>query len=178
MNIIIIVVTALVVMFIFRLIVLSFCSILPRGNEGFDLFFSIALLIVYLASFIGAVEGVISKVKIINLEGYLIYTFIGIASTLWCYFSWNLDWTAKPQFMKNDSQMIKKKIIVFSVLMVFAFYQGYTQLDMIYGGKLDAEKEMLVKITNITIVPGIIALDRVLNQIYSYIKENRKTTKE
>ena len=62
--------------------------------------------------------------------------------------------------------------------MIFAFYKGYTQLDMIYGGNLDTEKEMLIKITDITIISVIIALDSVLNQIYSYIKENRKTTKE
>lgn len=177
-NIIIIVITSLLLLFIFRGIVLLISSMLPRGNVVFDLFFSIALLIVYLASFIGAVEGVISTAEITNLEGYLIYTLIGISAILWCYFSWSLNWTAKPQFAKNDFQVLIKKIIVFSLLMIFAFYKGYTQLDMIYGGNLDTEKEMLIKITDITIISVIIALDSVLNQIYSYIKENRKTTKE
>lgn len=180
MSFIIILVTSILVFALFRVITLLLCSLvlklfkLPDCNTGFSLLLSIAFFLVYLQGFMGAIQGVMGKTDITNLEWYLVYTFIGIAAMLWCYFSWSFEWKAKPQFAKNDFQMIIKKIIVFSAVMLFAFYQGYTQLDMNFGGNLDEEKEMLVKVTNITIIPGIIALDRVLNQINNYIKKKKE----
>ena len=45
---------------------------------------------------------------------------------------------------------------------------------MNFGENLDKEKEMPFKVVNITMVPGIIALDRVLNQINNYIKKKKE----
>lgn len=73
-------------------------------------------------------------------------------------------------FQKNDFQTSAKKILVYLALMLFVFYQTYTQLNTSFGGTLEEEKELLVKVLNITIVPGIIAMDRVLNQINNLIK--------
>lgn len=176
MNFIIILVTSIIVFALVRVLILLICNLglklfkVSDSNTGFSLLLSIASFILYLQVFMGAIQGLMGKTGITNLEWYLVYTLIGIAAMLWCYFSWSFAWKAKPQFAKNDSQMIIKKIIVFSAVMLFAFYQGYTQLDMNFGGNLDEEKEMLVKVTNITIIPGIIALDRVLNQINNYKK--------
>ena len=63
-----------------------------------------------------------------------------------------------------------KKIIVFTIVMFFVFYQGYCQLNNRLNGE---EVDLLVVIANITIVPGIIAFDRVLNQITSLLNDNK-----
>ena len=47
-------------------------------------------------------------------------------------------------------------------------------MDTSFGGTLAEEKELLVKVVNITIVPGIIAMDRVLNQVNNLIKIKKK----
>lgn len=105
----------------------------------------------------------------------MIYTFIGVSAILWCYFNWELEWKAKPKFGEEDIQIIVKKIFVFSAIMIFTFYQGYKQLNKQFSGE---EIDLSITVTNITIIPGIIALDRVLNQIKSFknkISESKRT---
>ena len=180
MSFVIIIATSILVLILFRIIILLFCShvlklfILSNINIEFNLTLSIAFFTIYLQGFLTAIKGIVGVTEITNLEWYMVYTFIGIAAILWCYFSWSFEWKAKPQFAKNDSQMIVKKIIVFSALTLFVFCQGYNQLNMNFGENLDKEKEMLFKVVNITMVPGIIALDRVLNQINNYIKKKKE----
>lgn len=180
MSFVIIIAISISVLILFRMIILLFCSPvfklfkLRDSNMGFNLPLSIAFFTIYLQGFLTAIKGIVGVTEITNLEWYMIYTFIGIAAILWCYFSWSFEWKAKPQFAKKDSQMIVKKIIVFSALTLFVFCQGYNQLNMNFGENLDKEKEMLFKVVNITMVPGIIALDRVLNQINNYIKKKKE----
>lgn len=60
--------------------------------------------------------------------------------------------------------------MVFTFVMIFSFYYGYVNLNkVINGGGLD----VFIVVTNITIIPGIIAFDRVLNQI-SVLKTQKK----
>lgn len=176
MSFFIILATSIIVFLIFRIILLLLFSLvqkvfkLPDCNMEFSVLISLALLLIYLQAFLGAVEGVMGRTNITNIEWYLIYTFIGVMAIIWCYFSWDLTWKAKPQFAKEELQMSMKKITVFFAVMLFAFYQGYTQLESNFGGALEEEKELVITLTNITIIPGIIALDRVFNQISNYRK--------
>ena len=177
MNIIIILVTSLMVFVVFRLFFIFLYWILGKifktsaNSAKFGLCMSIAFYLMYIETFLGAVLEVAKNNELNNAEWYFVYTFIGISSMLWCYFSWDLKLKAKPQFAKQEIQMILKKIIVFGAVMMFSFYQGYTQLAVKFGESFEAEKELLVTLTNITIIPGIIALDRVLNQISNYMKK-------
>lgn len=143
-------------------------------SEKLDLFLSIAFFFMYLEGFLGAAQEVANSCGLSNAEWYFVYTYIGVSAIIWCYFSWELKWKAKPQFAKQKPQMIVKKTIVFFCVMLFAFYNGYTQLSKNFGGGIDDETNLLVTLTNITIIPGVIAFDRVLNQISNYLNEKRK----
>lgn len=177
MNIAIILTVSLIVFVGFRLFFILLYWILGKllklsaDTIKFDFFMSIAFYILYIQGFLGAVSGVTKNNELSNAEWYFVYTFIGMSSMIWCYFSWELKWKAKPQFAREKIQMIVKKIIVFFLVMTFAFYQGYTQLDENLGGDINEEKKLLITLTNITIIPGVIAFDRVLNQISNYLKE-------
>ena len=176
MNFVIILATSLIVFILFRLIMSRvYCLIkkLLKSHEdsvGFSLSLSVVFFILYLQGYLGAIQGVMRNTELTNLEWYLVYTSIGMIAMLWCYFSWSFERGTKPQFSKNDFQTSAKKILVYLALMLFVFYQTYTQLNTSFGGTLEEEKELLVKVLNITIVPGIIAMYRVLNQINNLIK--------
>ncbi len=180
MNFIIILVTSLIVFAIFRLFFIGLFWVLnkifktPENSIKFDLGLSIGFYLMYIQGFLGAVQGVSDNNKLSNVEWYFVLTFIGIISILWCYFSWEFKFKAKPQFAKYNIQMIIKKIIVFSLVMIFVLWQGYIQLDKKFGGNSNEEKEMLMSLASTTIVSGIIAFDRVLNQISNYFKEKNK----
>lgn len=184
MNITIILLTSLVIFIVIRMLfillnwVLGKILKLTTYSVGFDLLISIAFYMLYVLIFLSAVQGVSNKIELNNAEWYFVYTFIGISSMIWCYFSWELELKAKPQFAKEKVHVTVKKIVVFAFVMLFTFYSGYTQLNKNLGGGIDEQKELLITVTNITIISGIIAFDRVLNQISTYIEmkklNNRK----
>lgn len=177
MNIAIILATSLMVFAGFRLLFIFLSWALNKlfasisDNTKFDLIMSIAFFFMFIQCFLGAVQGVTKNNELSNAEWYFVYTFVGISAMIWCYFSWELKVKARPQFAKEKTQMIVKKILVFAVVMAFAFYHGYTQLNEKFGGGLDEDKKVLITLTNVTIIPGIIAFDRVLNQMSAYLNE-------
>lgn len=184
MNIVIILLVSLIVFIVSRMffafVYWLLAKILKLGtyNMGFDLLLSIGFYCVYVQTFLGAVQGVTNNNELSIAEWYFVYTFIGISSMIWCYFSWELKWKAKPQFAKEKMQMVVKKIIVFALVMLFAFYNGYTQLNDNFGGEINEEKNLLITLTNITIIPGIIAFDRVLNQISIFIEMKKSNNQK
>lgn len=110
-----------------------------------------------------------------NLIWYVIFTFFGVVSIIWCYFRWDFKWKAKIRFEDDKTVMALKKIIVFGVVMGFAFYHGYKQMDAIFN---DAKIDSTLTIYNVTLISGIIALDRVLNQVSSVYKDWKDKLKE
>lgn len=142
-----------------------------ENNMTFDIVISTVFLAAYMESLYGAMLGVAKNNEISDIEGYLIAVFFGIASILWCYFSWDLRLKAKPKFGVNDKQIAIKKVIIFVIIMVFSFANGYnTVYKEVYG------QEILegVNIINATIIIGIIAFDRVLNQVANCIKMDKQ----
>ena len=180
MNIIKILGMSLIIFIGFRILFISLYSILKKiitkstENMTFDLLLSLGFCLIYLEAFVSTAQGISNNNELSNVEWYFVYTFIGVSLMIWSYFSWELSWKAKPQFAREKTQMAMKKIIVFIIVMAFSFYQGYTQLYENFGGGFDEEKNLLVSLTNITIIPGIIALDRVLNQISILLSEKKK----
>ena len=75
-------------------------------GEKFELILSISFYWIYILCFLVAAENVSTIYKLSNLEWYIIYTYIGMISVVWCYFSWRLKWNARPQFAKNEKEMI------------------------------------------------------------------------
>ena len=63
--------------------------------------------------------------------------------------------------------------------MIEAFAYGYIQLNQKFSDTfVEDDKILLMAIVNITIIPGIIAFDRVLNQIKLYINLKEKNSAE
>lgn len=144
-------------------------------DSKFQLEISIVLFLFYLYIYCEVVQKLIGLVEIVSiLDWFLIYTCMGISAILWCYFSWELKWKTRPKFGQNDEEIIVKKIVVFTIVMAFSFYYGYQQLSKTFDADYDKEKVVLIMISNATIIPGIIALDRVLNQVKSYIQLKKK----
>lgn len=132
--------------------------------------FSIIFLVIYIQGFFGAVLGVSSSKELSDLEWYIVYTCMGVACIVWCYFKWELSWKALPKLEDNTAIAIKiKKIIVYSFVMIISFHYGYGQTKKLLSGN---DVDGLLIIANATIIPGIIALDRVFNQIQSLRKHN------
>ena len=59
--------------------------------------------------------------------------------------------------------------------MLFTFYHGYAQVNKHFNGE---DVDLVITITNLTVVPGIIALDRMLNQVRNLINEKTKQEKK
>ena len=102
-----------------------------------------------------------------NLVWYVIFTFFGISAIIWCYFRWDLKWKAKPKLEEDKIVLALKKTLVFTLVMIFAFYHGYKQMDAIFK---DVKADSTLTVYNVTLISGIIALDRVLNQATSAYK--------
>lgn len=110
-----------------------------------------------------------------NFVWYCIFSFFGISATIWCYLRWDLRWKAKPKFEEEKDIIALKKMFVFTIVMLFAFYHGYKQMDAIFK---DVKVDSTLTLYNVTIVSGIIALDRVLNQVTIVYNEWEKKKKE
>ena len=108
-----------------------------------------------------------------NLILYCVLAFLGIAAIIWCYFRWDLKWKAKPE-LEEENVLALKKTFVFVLIMLFAFYHGYKQMDAIFNG---VEVDSTLTVYNVTMISGIIALDRVLNQVTFIYKKWKKTVK-
>lgn len=134
-----------------------------------DMILSVSFLVIYIQGFTGAVQGVINRGELSNLEWYMTYTCIGIACIIWCYFKWELAFKALPQFEYDKKAMAIKKILVFSLVMIISFYYGFAQTEKVINGK---EVDTLLIIANATIIPGIIALDRIFNQ-FAMLRKSR-----
>jgi hypothetical protein len=128
-------------------------------SDKFDLGMSVAFLIIYLQSYIGAIQ-VVDK-RLSDLDWYILFTLIGIIGILWCYFKWDLKINSYPKFNPNKQQIAIKKIIVFLGVMAFSFCFGYNYIEHNVGGK---EIDISLQLINVTTISGIIAFDRVINQ--------------
>lgn len=173
MNIAIILLTSLIVFAGFRFFFIFLYWILGKifkvstDSMKFDLGMSIAFCLMYIQGFLGAVMGVTKVNELNDAEWYFTYTFIGITLMLWCYFSWDMKLKAKPIFGLNDKQIIIKKIVVFALVMIISFVNGYdTMHKEFYGKNVFPE----IRVLNATMIVGVIAFDRLLNQVVNYQK--------
>lgn len=180
MNIVLILFTSLIVFIGIRLVFVFLYWILQKmfrlsgDNLKFDFGMSVGFYGVYIQSFLGAVLGVAKNNELNNTEWYFVYTFIGIVSMLWCYFSWDMRLRALPKFGLNDKQVVIKKITVFALVMFFSFINGYADMCEEFN-----MHEMFpeIKVLNSTMIVGVIAFDRFLNQIANYKKLKQEEKK-
>ncbi len=104
------------------------------------------------------------------LDVYILLVIYGCFSVFWAYFSWDMDHLFRPiTFALNKDVIIKKGIIYFIVL-VGALVLGVHQTKQFVG---IGSVEPLYSIANISILTVIIALDRVMNQIFlTYLRKH------
>ena len=96
-------------------------------------------------------------------EIYILYTIYGIFSVCWAYLHWGVtSWKEKLIFAPQHDTIIKKGIL-YAMVFVFALILGYHQ-TLSYSGA--SEMDALYSIANISVFTCIIALDRVMNQVY------------
>lgn len=141
-----------------------------------------ALLLAYISIFATAVSIPSFNNNLTNAEWYTVFVSIGVFSISWCYFSWPIEELfAKPAF-EEEKRMYIKKIFVFSLLFIFTVNSGYREVmkNVINSsnGSDDEISKGIYILSNVAVVASIIALDRVLNQIYSYYKKVKEEKKQ
>lgn len=97
------------------------------------------------------------------LDIYLLMTIYGIFAVLWAYYSWDMDHWFRPITFAENKDVVIKRGVIFTVVLVGVFLFGYYQ-TLIYTGNVSSNP--LFSITNLSIFAIIIAFDRVMNQIY------------
>lgn len=151
-------------------------------NEGFNHFsksedsnpfssilFSIAFWMFYILIFGVMAKGIIPINDGNLIEWYGVFCFWGIASIIWCYFDWELKWNAIPTMSCSDKKVSYKKIIVYVIAMIITLVYGYSNVNKILNNQ---DIDIFIAIVNATILPSIIAVDRILNQIHTFKKQN------
>lgn len=157
--------TRILLILLSKILLLVFKEINQNPVER-DFGMSMVFLLMYVSFYVKAME-VINKTNIIgNFDWYLIYTFIGITCVLWIYFKWEFSMFV-PRIELDKKTLAIKKIVIFTIVMLTSFCYGYAQILKITDGK---EIEALTLVANYTIIPGIIALDRVMNQVICLIE--------
>lgn len=157
------------------------CKIIKKLVGLANVFSPIAFsLIAFLAFLVfwGIAILIYLKIKQVNdnLFFYVIFTFYGLAAIIWCYCRWDFKKGARLRFENDKIVMSLKKTLVFSAVMVFAFCYGYSQLNALLNKGAEVNNELAVY--NATMISGMIALDRVLNQVSSVYNGRKDVTKE
>ena len=85
-------------------------------------------------------------------------------NVIWCYFSWDAEHIFVKPRKANAEEKRKKKILIYFLIFIFVLRQGYYQT--LHALDASIEVNMLLLVTNYSIVVGTIAFDRLLNQIF------------
>ena len=131
-----------------------------RASDLSMVFFTYLILI---ASWIFAVKIVGDTWK---YEWEMVYTMcfgIGISSIVWCYFKFDITGIKFPKWEELKTLKIKKTW-VYSLVFIYSSIYGYIKMQEVIG---KTEVSPWLSIGNIAMITAAIALDRVLNQIYT-----------
>ena len=128
-----------------------------------ELFISCLMYLIFTFVFFKTMVDLIPSLHDAYLDVYLLMTIYGIFAVLWAYFSWNMDHWFRPVSFAENKDVIIKKGVIFTVVLVGVFVFGYYQ-TLTYANK--EVLNPLLNITNMSVFAIIIAFDRVINQIY------------
>jgi len=169
MSFIVILFTTLVIFLFYRYSLSLIATVIAKVFKGLafpdkgDLLLSIAFWAIYEKVFWEATFQVPAKFNFMLSDLYLVLLSTGISSVLWIYFKWDLRLTSLPKPNPNKEQVRIKKIIIFTCVMVFSFFLGYKQFMCL---TTQEQVDITASLTNFSLVPGIIAFDRVLSQLH------------
>lgn len=160
----------LIFLFVKLIIVLLYkfvWKLLGETKEGFDtfeIFSSCALLFVFVVIWFASMPAVDKVLGMTDIEFYISFCMIGIFCVIWCYFSWGmLHIMVKPRLATDKEKRIKK-IVIYSLIFLFVISQGYQQA--LHSMDANYEVNVLFSVTNYSVIVALIALDRVMNQIF------------
>ncbi len=153
----------LVIVILYKIITKIFKSQLTSDKENkFDLSMSVALYLIVLEIWFASLNAMINKYFLSDVEVYIALNISGFLSIVWCYFSWEASRIlVKPRIAKSNEQRVKK-IVVYSLIMIFTIYLGYHQMRSVF---YDTGVSEVLALANYSIFVTAIAFDRVMNQI-------------
>lgn len=135
-----------------------------KGEGAFELAVSVAAQVLFLAIWVISWGILATRYPIDNLVFYISFCLIGVFCVIWCYFSWDIEHIfVMPRKAKEEERKIKK-IVIYTLIFIFVMCQGYFQT--LHALDPSVEVNVLFQVTNYSIVVGIIALDRIMNQIF------------
>ena len=105
------------------------------------------------------------------MDVYLLMVVYSVFAVLWAYLSWDMDHWFRPVTFALNKDVIIKKGILYAVVLVGAFVFGFYQTK-VYIGELSVNP--LYSIANLSIFTIIIALDRVVNQVYLHYQNRNR----
>lgn len=142
-------------------------TLLLKKNKHFyhekEMIVSILMYLIFTFVFFKTMINLIPSFHDAYLDVYLLMTIYGIFAVLWAYFSWDMDHWLRPITFAENKDVIIKKGVIFTVVLVGVFVYGLFQ-TISYADKTTINP--LLSITNLSIFAIIIAFDRVINQIY------------
>lgn len=141
------------------------CNCSSEGKRKFDLFGSCSMISVFVFMWLFSMEKVLVKFPLTDLEIYISFIVIGVICVIWCYFSWDAERIlVKPCVATREERRIKR-IIIYVLITIFVLVQGYYQTLHVMNPKYEIDK--LFSIANNSVIVAVIALDRVMNQIFN-----------
>lgn len=170
---VLLVIFSVIAFLIYKVMYVLFCKLIRRCMKTktdekfsrFDLNLSIAMQLIFISTWVTFMEAVNQRGILDSLSFYVSFCLIGVFCIIWCYFSWDAEhFFVKPRKASHKEKK-SKKIIVYSLIMIFVLCQGYFQT--LHAMKNEIEVNVLFSVTNYSVIVAAIALDRVLNQFFS-----------
>lgn len=128
-----------------------------------ELTISIVLYVLFTFVYFKNIRSILTPDTNAYSEIYILYTLYGVFSVFWAYLHWDAQaWLTLPKFTKQADNIVKKGIL-YAMVFIFATILGYHQTLSYVGLQ---EIDPMYSIANISIFTCIIALDRVVNQVY------------
>lgn len=172
-NIIVMLLSALLLFILYKVFIIFLCKFInfifgriykKAGNTqmSFSISLSIGVQVVFISIWILAISRG-NVLGLTNLQAYAALCITSFFSVFWCYFSWDIEHIfVLPRKAKPTERRIKK-IILYTLIYIFTVFQGYYQT--MHAINKESEISALLSVANYSIVVGIIALDRIMNQI-------------
>ena len=117
------------------------------------------------------------------MNGYFLYAEIywsfavfGVFSVIWCNYTWKPEKTKKFLCVAHKSARDRKRLAIYLLLVVFSLSLGYYQMMVTFIPL--HEINPIFSLFNLATVAAITALDRVLNQIFQIIENEKEDWKE
>lgn len=140
----------------------------PIIDETFRIFVCYMLVIATIGIEINVLSQVISNSLTLMRVNYIFIVYAGILITMMCYgeFDYKLKRIAYS-FCINDTSRVKtRKSVLYFMIALVAITNGYLKYANIENN--------IFKLINDTYLVSLIAIDRIINQVYEILKEKNR----